>query len=173
MAELFLPRLSVCLFVCFLFGWLSARLHKHHWMDFHKTWWDGWNMGRFHGFLAHLGDWYLCVHVNVTEITGSQHLLLQKPGTHKCGWVVDYTCGWIYYVPWCEPNTNLYRRILILLLSDKLATGAGAAQLSQHSKPFSWYNCHCLHCKHRGGQWSDLLVYYLPRGQTIVDGGPV
>lgn len=33
----------------------------------------------------------------------------------------------------CEPNINLYRRMLILSLSDKLATGAGVEQLSQPS----------------------------------------
>lgn len=78
---------------------------------------------------------------------------------------------------WCEQNRNPYRRILILRLYDQLATGASVAQLSQHSnqlidiKPFSRYNRHYLHCKHKGGQGSDLLVCYLRWEQTMVEDG--
>lgn len=44
-----------------------------------------------------------------------------------------YTCGWTGHVTRCEQDRNPHGRILILHLSDKLATGAGVAQLSQHS----------------------------------------
>lgn len=58
------------------------------------------------------------------------HATSERTNIRYFGWVD--TC-WTYYIKLCEQQTNLYREMVILRLSDNLSTGAGVVWLSQHS----------------------------------------